>query len=256
MGEADRMSDELLVSTLTSLGREVGYPPTPSLVSAVTARLETDRAGRARPALPRTALWGRRRTLVLVAIGVLALLGLAAAARLTIGAFEIRVQPDASPSASQPPVEPDVLGRPLPAAEAVAIAGFDPPLPAGPAPDEVYIVDSPFGDPGLVFAWRPGERYPRIAGTEWGRLLMVFQGDDEQVVKTVERFEDVDEVRVDGRRAYWIDVPHEIVFETERGTETFSVTGNVLIWHVGDLAYRLETSIGRPDAISVAGSVR
>jgi hypothetical protein len=256
MREPGRMSDELLTSTLTVLGGEVAYPPTPSMVSAVTARLETDLAGRARPVFPRIALWGRRRTLVLVAIGLLALLGLAAAARLTIGAFEIRVQPDASPSASLPPVDPDVLGRPLPAAEAVAIAGFDPPLPAGPAPDEIYVVDSQFGDPGLAFAWLPGERYPGIAGTEWGQLLMVFQGDDEQVVKTVERFEDVEEVQVNGRRAYWIAVPHEIVFETDRGTETFSVTGNVLIWHEGDLAYRLETSLGRPAAISVAESIR
>lgn len=256
MGEPHRMSDERLAGALMSLGREVAYPPTPSLVSAVTARLETDRARRARPAFPRMALWGRRRTLVLVAIGLLALLGLAAAARLTIGAFEIRVQPQVTPSVSLPPVDPDVLGRPLPAAEAVAIAGFDPPLPAGPAPDEIYVVDSPFGDPGLVFAWLPDERYPRIAGTEWGQLLMVFQGDDEQVVKTVERFEDVDEVRVSGRRAYWIAVPHEIVFETDRGSETFSVTGNVLIWHEGDLAYRLETSLGRPASISVAESVR
>ncbi len=256
MDEPRPMSDEPLAEVLTSLGHEVDYPATPALVSAVTARLETDRAGRARPAFPRMALWGRRRTLRLVAIGLLALLGLAAAARLTIGAFEIRVQPDVTPSVSLPPVDPGVLGQPRPSAEAVAIAGFDPPLPAGPAPDEIYVVDSPFGDPGLVFAWRPGERYPRIDGTDWGQLLMAFQGDDEHVVKTVERFENVDEVRVNGDRAYWITVPHEIVFETERGAETFSVTGNVLIWHVGDIAYRLETSLGRGAAISVAESVR
>ncbi len=46
------------------------------------------------------------------------------------------------------------------------------------------------------------------------------------------------------------------MFETERGAETFSVTGNVLIWQVGDIAYRLETSLGRGAAIAVAESVR
>jgi hypothetical protein len=255
MREPVRLSDDQLAGALTALGRDVAYPATPTLVSAVTARLDTDRAGRSRPAFPRAALWGRRRTLVLVAVGLLALLGLAAAARLAIGAFEIRVQPGVTPSVSLPPVDPDVLGEPLPPAEAVAIAGFDPPLPAGPAPDEVYVVDSPFGDPGLVFAWRPTERYPEVAGTDWGLLLMAFQGDDEQVVKTVERFEHVEGASVNGRRAYWIAVPHEIVVETERGAETFSVEGNVLIWHVGDIAYRMETSLGRGAAIEVAGSV-
>ncbi|MGA9162751.1 MAG: hypothetical protein WB297_18050, partial [Actinomycetota bacterium] len=185
---------------------------------------------------------------------LLAALALAAAARLAIGAIEIRVQPAVAPSTSLPPVEPDVLGEPLPASRAVALAGFEPSLPSGPPPDEVYVIDSPFGDPGLVYAWRPSPTYPTLPGTDWGLVLIAFQGDEEIVLKTVQRFEDVHDASVDGVRAAWIPVPHLLDIETDRGTQTFSVGGKVLIWQVGDVTYRLETSLDRASAISVAES--
>ena len=192
--------------------------------------------------------------LVLVTIGLLAALALAAAARLAIGTIEFRVQPGVTPSPSLAPVEPDVLGDPLPAREAVALAGFEPALPSGPPPDEVYVVDSPFGDPGLIYAWRPSASYPTLPGTEWGLVLIAFQGDDETVVKTVQRFEDLRDATVNGERASWIPVPHVLEIETDAGFETFSVQGNVLIWEVADVTYRLETSLDRASAIALAES--
>jgi len=256
MGETGRLSDETLVAALAALGRELAYPATPALVPAVTARIGTDRAARARPLFPRTALWSRRRTLVLVAIGVVALLGLAAAARLAIGAFEIRVQPGVTPSVSLPPVDPDEIGEATTLQEAQQAAGFAIALPDGPPPDEVYVVDSPFGDPGIVVAWQPSAPYPTIGGTKWSLVLMAFQGDAELVVKTVDRFEDVHEASVGGQPAIWIPVPHVVSLETEAGTLTYTVLGNVLIWETAEgIAYRLETSLGRAAAIEVAESV-
>ena len=205
-----------------------------------SARLETERATGIRPVLPRRALWSRRRVLVLATVGLLAALALAAAARFAIGSIEIRVQPGVTPSATLPPVTPGALGEPVPAEEAVALAGFEPSLPSGPPPDEVYVVDSPFGDPGLVYAWRPSATYPALPGTEWGLVLIAFQGDDETVVKSVQAFEDVHAASVDGATAVWIPVPHVLMIETERGTETFSVRGNVLIWEVDGITYRLK----------------
>ena len=93
---------------------------------------------------------------------------------------------------------PGALGDPVPAEEAVALAGFEPSLPSGPPPDEVYVVDSPFGDPGLLYAWRPSATYPALPGTEWGLVLIAFQGDDETVVKSVQEFEDVHDASVGG----------------------------------------------------------
>lgn len=257
MAEERRMSDERLAASIAALGREIAFPPTPALEPAVTARLTSPDAARSRPRMPSLALWSRRRVLVLVAAGLLAALAIAAAARLAIGAFEIRVQPESSPSASLPPVEPDVLGEPVPLGEAAAIAGFEPDLPAGPPPDEAYVVDSPFGDPGLLYAWLPSDRYPQIPGTEWGLVLMAFQGDAETVVKTVQRFEDVQAASVNGDPAFWLPLPHPVVIETERGAETFMAEGNVLIWaEDGGISYRLETSLGKADADALAESLR
>jgi len=249
------MTHEQLEAALSALGSDLAFPATPAFGETVTSRLTSERAAGARPRLPSRALWSRRRVLVLVTIGLLAALALAAAARLAIGTIEIRVQPGVRPSPSLPPVEPDVLGDPLPAREAAALAGFEPSLPSGPPPDEVYVVDSPFGDPGLIYAWRPSATYPALSGTEWGLVLIAFQGDDETVVKTVERFEDVHDASVNGERATWIPVPHVLEIETDAGFVTFSVRGNVLIWEVAGITFRLETSLERASAIALAESM-
>jgi hypothetical protein len=253
MDEERRMSEERLVASIVALGREIAYPPTPALAPAVTARLSAPESRR--PAAPGLARWSRRRTLVLVAVGVLAALAIAAAARLVIGAFEVREQPGSTPSASQPPVQPDMLGDPVPLEDAAEVAGFEPVLPQGPPPDEAYVVDSPFGDPGLLYVWLPSETYPRIPGSEWGLVLMAFQGDAETVTKNVVEFESVHPARVDGRPAFWVAVPHVVSIETELGIETFAVRGNVLVWEGEDgVSYRLETALGRADAIELASS--
>jgi hypothetical protein len=247
------MSIERLESALGSLA--VAYPETPSLASAVTSRLSAERSAGRRPPFPGAALWSRRRVVALVVVGLLAALAIAAAARYAIGSFEIRVQPGVTPGASTPPFEPDVLGDPVAPDAAVALAGFDAALPQGPPPDQTYVIDSPFGDRALLFAWRPSASSPPIGGTDWGLVLVAAQGDAEFVVKTIDRFEDMDEVRVDGRRAFWIPVPHVLTLQTERGVATYAVEGNVLIWQGEDgVAYRLETSLERAEAIALAES--
>ena len=248
------MTDDRLEAALATMGGELAFPATPAFGEAVTARLTSEREAGTRPRLPSRALWSRRRVLVLATIGLLAALALAAAARLAVGTIEFRVQPGVTPSPALPPVQPDVLGDPLPAREAVALAGFEPALPSGPPPDEVYVVDSPFGDPGLIYAWRPSASYPTLPGTEWGLVLIAFQGDDETVVKTVQRFEDLHDATVNSERAWWIPVPHVLEIETDAGFETFSVRGNVLIWEVADVTYRLETTLDRASAIALAES--
>ena len=247
------MSDERLVATIVALGREIAYPPTPPLVPVVTTRLSAPEARR--PVAPGRARWTRRRTLVLVAVGVLAALAIAAAARLAIGAFEVREQPGSTPSVSQPPVQPGALGDPVPPEAAAEAAGFEPVLPEGPPPDEAYVVNSPFGDPGLLYVWLPSETYPRIPGSEWGSVLMAFQGDAETVIKFVEGFENVRRTSVEGRPAYWVDVPHVVEIETEEGFETFAVRGNVLVWEGEDgISYRMETALGLAEARELASS--
>jgi hypothetical protein len=60
---------------------------------------------------------------------------------------------------------------------------------------------------------------------------------------------------VNGERGYWIDVPHRIAVETDRGPVQLVTTGNVTIWQSGELTYRLETSLDRAAALEIARSV-
>jgi hypothetical protein len=233
-------------------GLDLDLPATPSIAPAVRARLETDRAARARPPFPRTALWSRRRVLVFAAIGVLGLLALALGARFVIGAAEIRVQPEATPSG--PPLGPDTLGEPVPLEALDEAVGFPVALPAGPPPDEAHLVFVDRGDAALL-AWDASPRYPALPGTPWGLVLLEIRADDEVVVKDVNAFEDLRDVRVDGRRAAWIPAPHGLTVLTPTGSATYSVEGNVLIWTRGDVTYRLETSLPRAAAIALAETV-
>jgi hypothetical protein len=83
---------------------------------------------------------------------------------------------------------------------------------------------------------------------------MVFQRNEEDVVKAVDRVEDVQLASVNGARAFWIPVPHPILIETERGTGRCLAYGNVLIWRVNGITYRLETSLGKAEADALAES--
>ena len=112
------------------------------------------------------------------------------------------------------------------------------------------------GGNGALLAWDASERYPSLPGTPWGLILVELRTDRGTLVKDVGGFDDIAEVRVNGRPSFWIDDPHELHVIARDGTETFRVDGNVLIWSRGDVTYRLETSLGLPQAIALAESVR
>jgi hypothetical protein len=251
---ADRFQD--LEDVLRALGPRVAVPPAPSITPAVVARLETERLRRSRPPFPGLALWSHRRALVFAALAVLALLALAAAARYTIGAVQIRVQP--TPSATGGPPPPfDVAdlgpGR-SPSAAAVSV-GFRTALPAGPDPDSAYIVEGPTGGRSIAFAWLPSPTYPRVEGTPWGLVVLEMPDDVELVLKTVNRFQDIVTTVVDGHQGAWIPAPHELELRTAAGSQTFSAAGNVLIWERNRVTYRLETALGFDAAVALAGSI-
>jgi uncharacterized protein (AIM24 family) len=86
-------------------------------------------------------------------------------------------------------------------------------------------------------------------------VLLQLVGDDEIVTKTVDRFEDLHDVRVNGRRAFWIDAPHELLVATESGDESFTIQGNVLIWAEGLVTFRMETSLRLRAAIALAETI-
>lgn len=247
-----RPTPERMARALAALDRDRIFPPTPALAASVSARLLADRAAASRPRLPWLAIRSRRRVLAVAALGVLAVLSLALGTRLVLGSAEIRVQPGVTPSG--PPLGPDELGTLVPVDRLSAAAGFRVRLPAGPDPDEAYAIETDDGT-GVLLAWEAEAGSPPLPGTPWGFALMEVVSDGEQVVKTVARFEDVLDVTVGGRRAFWITIPHQLLIETDAGTREFSVAGNVLIWTEGDITFRLETPLGRADAIALAEGV-
>jgi hypothetical protein len=251
MGET-RMPEDTLARALRGAGRNLAYPPTPPLSHGVVARLEAEREQRTRPRFPAARLWSRRHVLVLVAVGVLGLLAIAFAARLLIGAAEIRIQPGVTPSG--PPLGPGALGDPVPVERVEREVGFALRVPEGPLPDEAYVFVSAGGD-GALLAWEASDRYPSLPGTAWGLILVELRTDQQILVKDVDRFEDTRQVRVGGGRAFWIEAPHELHVITDEGSATFRVDGRVLIWTRGAVTYRLETSLELPEAVALAESL-
>ena len=244
-----------LERALAGLAGRIEYPSTPALAPAVTARLAAERRGGIRPPLPGLALWTRRRLLVAVAIGLLALLGIAAVARLAIGALEIRVVPTLAPSPTVTPL-PEAIGRTVTLGEARAGVGFEVRLPRGlPEPDTVRIFPSPFGDRSLLLAWTDPS-LPPLEGTPWTLVLLELPGDEEYAFKLVAGEGTVREVEVGGRRGFWLEEPHHLVLETSTEVQTYLVTGNVLVWDAGGgLALRMETAQPLDEALALAETV-
>jgi hypothetical protein len=253
MSEARRMNDEALGRALAGLASDVAFPPTPPMAQAVTSRLRAEREARIRPPFPSMALWSRRRVLVLVAVGIAAVLGLGFAARLVLGAAEIRVQPGVTPSG--PPLVPSGLGSSVPVAQVEDEVGFDVRLPAGPPPDEAYVFRTSAAGKAALFAWLAEAGGPSLPGTPWRQMLIEIRGDERTLVKDVGRFEDATTVHVDGRRAFWIDTPHELIVMTPDGAETFLIQANVLIWEDAGVTHRLETTLDQAAAIDLAETV-
>ena len=177
----DHMTRADVERSLTALGSTLEYPPTPPMAPAVTARLLAERASARRPAFPGLALWPRRRVLLLAVAGVILLLaGTAVAARLAIGAIEIRVV--ATPPASTPSAVESgaALGERVTLEGARATVGFPVVLPAGLGPPaEVHVAESVFSSRVVVLVWDADASHPRIQGTPWSTILMELPGSKE-----------------------------------------------------------------------------
>lgn len=255
---ADRPTNADVERALVALGASLEYPTTPSIAPAVVASLTTELRLRPGPPFPGLALWPRRRVLLLAAALVLLLAGTALAARLVIGAVEIRVVPTpATPRPTDVATGP-ALGERVTLAEAQRAVSFPVRLPPalGP-PTEVHLAEVPFGAPVVVLTWEPDAAHPRIEGTPWGTMLMELPAEEEPVAfkellgSTLFRT-----VRVSAHDGFWISGPHDLVLRTPQGERRFLVQGNVLLWEDGDTTFRLETALAEADAIALAETVR
>jgi hypothetical protein len=216
-----------------------------------------------------------RRALVLALFALLAVAAMAGAIglglpglRLILG--EAPTPPAAGASPSQGPgasALPGALGAsmglgealdPLDAAGLEARAGFDVRAPADAAlgrPDAAYIDDAKGGQVTLL--WGTRADLPDTLEPGVGLLLGQFRGTVDQGLfnKMIGARTIVEPVRVAGSSGFWLrGDPHIFWWEGPDGLvdDTRRWVGDVLLWSDGPITYRLETSLGRDEAIRIA----
>jgi hypothetical protein len=268
-----------LEADLRELGRSLAYPaPAPDFASRVTQRIASR---------PLTRPWWRgqsrvfgrpvQRALLLAAVLLLVLAAVAGAVGLGLPGLRIifglpagsSPSPLASPTSTEPSVSPGAPGSALGLGQTVAleqldqVAGFHVLRPSDPAigpPEAAYVDAARANQVSLV--WSAGPGLPPTLEPGIGLLLTQFDGrlDDGFFSKAIGTGTTVEPVRVNGREAYWVSGEPHFFFYTGRGGEFVEDprrwVGDALLWSDGSYTYRLETSLGRDEAIAIASSIR
>jgi hypothetical protein len=268
-------SDAELERALAGLGGALVFPTTPDIATTVRERIESEPHPRhASSLLP----FGRQGTWLAAAIVLLAILaGLllfpeartAIADRLGLRGVQIwwldeRPTPEASPVGARL-----LLGLRVTLEEAQAAVDFPvhrPTLPELTDPPEVYLAGQGLG-PMISFVYPAGPSLPATDETGVGALLTQFPGNAERnlIAKGLgagdgEVGSTLEAVTVDGQPGFWITgAPHAVFFvcydEGECREERYRLAGNVLLWEVDGLTFRLESGLARDQAMAVAASV-
>jgi hypothetical protein len=257
----------------------------PDLATAVRVRIESmpipaeDRMPWRRPAWLAGMTRGPvRRALVLALVALLAVAAVAGAVglglpglRLILGEPPPTVAPSTAPTGA-PPGSPTPtvlggslrLGEALDAADPAALderAGFHVRLPTDPGigtPAAAWIDEREGGQVTLL--WPPNDRLPATTEADVGLLISQFRGtlDDGFFAKSIDSGTIVAPVEVGGDRGYWLSGEQHLFFW--EGPDGFvddarRWVGDVLVWSDGPITYRLETSLGRAEAIRIAESM-
>ena len=113
-----------------------------------------------------------------------------------------------------------------------------------PEPDAVYLQNSDT----VIFVWVEESIRKNMALYQMG-------GEQYTILKQADA---VTTTTVNGRLAIWVDQPHPIQFQRDGqkiNEETYLVEGNVLIWLMEGITYRLETDHDLEDARAIAESL-
>lgn len=260
-----------LERALTELGPRIAFPPTPDIASTISADIAAQPARRhiswRLPARlqPRRLAFAFLMMLMIAGAAVTVSPGLRTSIAKRIGVHGIEiifVEETPTPQAS--PVGTTLLLGELTtfdAAQARVDYVIQMPAELGP-PDELYFRRLSSGMMvSLLYRSRPG--LPETLETGVGALLMQFpaETDAADIAKRVSvGMAYVTEVSVNGAAGYWVTGQSELVIDQDPSAgwqETVGrPSGNVLIWERDGMTYRLESALGRADAIRIAESLQ
>lgn len=276
------LDDAGLADALRDLATAIAWPGETSAMSGMvtTPDLATrvGRALRAAPPAPPRRWWRRgpaQRIGHPLALALLALVAFAAVAgAVALGLPGLRLilgepsgpPPTISPSATAPAHELPGLGLNLgepTSLEAAAVAVGRPiVVPDDPrlgAPDAVW-VDTAKAD-AVALVWAAREDLPASLEPGIGLILMSFDGtvEDELFRKMIGGGTDLEPVSVNGDAGYWISGdPHVFFVQGADGAFVEDMrrwVGDALVWSDGATTWRLETSLGREEALRIAASL-
>lgn len=227
-----------LETALRQLGRDLEFPATPDLASAIRGRLGRRRSWR-RPVLVAVAI-------VVVAIGAVLLVPPARTAILDwLGLRNVSVvRVDTLPAAR--PLGRLDLGRQVTLAEAKRRAPWI--VVPEDRPDSVYISDS-----------LPGGQVTLLWGSASSpRLLMTEMTGHAYIEKIVQGEQSVEPVRI-GDAGAWFQGRHVVMFTDREGAFHEGVgrlAANTLVWQLGDVTLRLEGGLSKENALRIARTAR
>ena len=232
---------------LVDLGDHLDVPAGDGLAAAVTARI----AVAEERSWIRT--WWRWIAGGLAAVAAVAGLTPAVADLLGVGGVAVRQEPaptpsTISPSAPPPTLPPLDLGRAVALGDIASAAGFAPVLPDALAtPDETFVDDRGHA-PIVWLRWAGG---PLVTELRGGMPSM-------PVMQKFASEAEIRWVRVGDRPALWIDGAHQILVGTVNGemvVERLRTSDSALLFQLGALTIRIETTAGREEAIRIAASM-
>ena len=254
---------------LTQLGRELDWPPTPDLGSAVAERLRGAEGGPVRPRFRWRPPIGRPlaialASLLLLAGGVLAAVPSVRDAVLEFFGLQGATVERREQLPPPPPPRPLGLGERTTLASVRDSLAFEPLVPeAAGRPDGVYVDEAAPG--GLLsLAYRPRAGLPEARSTRLGLLVSEFRGDlsPEYFGKTAGQATRIERLRVDGERAIWLEgAPHFFFYRAPDvpggfREERLRIAQNVLLLERGRVLVRLEGAFGLERAVELARSLR
>lgn len=108
--------------------------------------------------------------------------------------------------------------------------------------------------------WRAGESLPASPVDEVGTVYSQFAvTGSELFIKSLETSDTVERVEVRGSIGFWVEGPHEIIYQDVDGVvheELARLSGNVLAWAEDGVTHRIETTLSLDEAMALAESLR